>query len=746
MTPLLLVPLLLASAAARDLPEGLPEIRYHLTARPWRSLSIPAEQYLDVIEGICRFSVRHQDQRGAIIDPFLKREHQYATPYFAYAVGTLLSAGRAAGLLEPGVRAMEHATQCFAGGREAIPDQHGEFFIPVLTAALELYEKHIPKDRWRVWRDRLKKPRPQVLRGGVNNWETYAMKGEWLRARAGLVDRLDAVAFIEDAWNRRQGQRIAASPWHLYHDRTSDPDTLNVEAVGRGNLLALIHLGYDGPSSAAIRREVEAGSRTALLLQDPSGQAPTNGRTDNHVWVDVGYQLAFEVMAERAHRQGDGRLAGQYRRAALLAFRSIARWRRDDPPWDGSYFVTKNHFDPALRVGYQNASQYSNYNGSLMFHLAEAFRARKTDFAEQPAPVEIGGYAFATEREFASVFANAGGMQMQANLRGQLAETHGNRWTPLGAVRFGRVEFDTRLGPSDGALARDGGVSFAPAFFENGRWLRLADLSDRYQGSWDVAFAHPVLVRCAIDYRPVPGQSGPAFRHEFILTPDGILSTLRKTTTDDLPWGVTWPLLVHDGAPLLLRLTSRTASVSYANNADEQTYIALDPGSRLEANQPLIRATYGDLRPLLVTVPARANRTFIDPRGAGDPAPEAVRQSFRFTANGFQSVLGRVTGNLYTGRTAAGGHGAAIDITGDGKADVTFRTPCGFLLQLRDGRVTALEADRDVRANLQGRRLTLAAYTPVALTAPARYRRSSIGAGSPPRGTPSAAAETDSTR
>jgi hypothetical protein len=35
------------------------------------------------IDGVCRYSILHQDADGAIIDPFLKREHQYATPYFA---------------------------------------------------------------------------------------------------------------------------------------------------------------------------------------------------------------------------------------------------------------------------------------------------------------------------------------------------------------------------------------------------------------------------------------------------------------------------------------------------------------------------------------------------------------------------------------------------------------------------------------------------------------------------------------
>src|SRR5262249_48281630 len=82
------------------LPEGTPHSRWRLTALPWRPYAIPRSAYLDAVEGVCRFTVKHQDQLGAVIDPFLKREHQYSTPYFAFAVGALVSSGRAMDLLE----------------------------------------------------------------------------------------------------------------------------------------------------------------------------------------------------------------------------------------------------------------------------------------------------------------------------------------------------------------------------------------------------------------------------------------------------------------------------------------------------------------------------------------------------------------------------------------------------------------------------------------------------------------------
>lgn len=256
---------------------------------------------------------------------------------------------------------------------------------------------------------------------------------------------------------RASEQAHPAPPFFLYHDRTSDPDTLNVEAVGRGNLLGLIHLGYDGPSAGAIRHAVETATRNTLYLHDPSGQAPTNGRTDDHVRVEPW-------------------LAGQFRRAATLAFQNVQRWRRPD----GSFSVTKNWFDPALRVGHQNASQYSNYNGSFMYHLAEIFHARAATIPEHPAPAEIGGYAFKLDDEFATAFANAGGMQVQFNLREQQSETHGNWWTPLGVVRIARPGWDTRLGPSDGALTKEGRVSLIPEGAIG-------------PAEWTADFVHPLL-------------------------------------------------------------------------------------------------------------------------------------------------------------------------------------------------------------------------------------------------------------
>ena len=695
---------------------------YHLTAHPWTPTNTSNDELLDIIEGLCRFSLQHQNQDGAIIDPFLKREHQYATPYFANAVGTLIHAGHALDLLDAGIKAMNHATLAVEGGNQAIPDRHGEFFIAPLASAIELFANSTDADIISQWRERMSLPVEHIIesiRKKTNNWRTYAMKGEWIRAEQNLVSRADAIAFIEDAWLvRTQRERIALDKWHLYQDWNGHPQSHAVEAVGRGNLLALIEAGYDGPSASYIQELVESGTSLSLLLQDPTGQCPPNGRTDNHVFNDVLYQLIFDVMAERSLRSGDTERAGTYHRAANLAFQSIMRWRRSEEPWAGSFFITKNHLDPQDRTGYQPASQYSNYSGAVMYHLAEAYRTRSSEMEELPAPTEIGGYAFSMDERFGSMVANAGGMQVFANLRGDSVPKYETYWTPLGVMRFSRVNWDSRLGPSDGArdYLFEEGVSFGPTWKVGTEWVRLAMAGEHYHGTLRVDFNHPLLVKFSILYAPVTGVGGPNFFHDFVVTPDGVLSSLHSP--HNFRFGATLPLLEDDGRLLDIIVQDRVATTRYPesiSNGDEQHFIAVNTEPVLLEEEESVLSTYGWLRPVRVTSDADQIHLFTYPRSQADPTASDVQQSFSFSPDGFSSILGQVNGTLYTGRYAGGGFGQSLylnnqDLNNQDTPDVEFDKPCGFIVQHDAGQISAIEADANVTAIVQGKEVTMSPF------------------------------------
>jgi len=90
---------------------------------------------------------------------------------------------------------------------------------------------------------------------------------------------------------------------------------------------------------------------------------------------------------------------------------------------------------------------------------------------------------------------------MAIALNGDTTASNGNNyaWTSLGVNRFGRVNWDTRLGPSDGAynIAAGGttqgfGVSFGPTRLSGGVWQRLASNPGTWSGVFTTTLATPV--------------------------------------------------------------------------------------------------------------------------------------------------------------------------------------------------------------------------------------------------------------
>lgn len=574
-----------AEPVAASVPAYLPEVRFHLTARPWQAVDQSVEDWLGPLDAATHAmaplqywnaSDANDKLNGAILDPFDKKELQYGTPLFAFNVAALLSFGCAADLAEAGARALDRATLDISDGPAT--DWHGEFFTSPMVKAIRLFEaarrKHpaITAARLKTWKERMQAKRTTFMNMKVKqNWRTFAMKGEWLRQQDGFI--ADGVRWIEANWTeaaeggqrerfRRDLDKYGLEPhFFLYHDDTADPETFAYNGATTANLLDMLENGYNGPSAAEIRRIVEHNLRSSLLLVGGSGEAPAGGRTGEHIWDDTIYAYGFERMAGICHRNGDLRGAGQFRRAAQLLLASHERFQQEN----GWFSITKNQFHPSLKNRYASWSGIANYEGLTLSCAFEALLARKMAIAEQPTPAEIGGYAVTLAPSFANVFLNAGGMQAQLCLRGETDKYGGVQWHTLGVTRFSRAGWDSRPGPGAGHVRPDfsDGFSFSPVFKEDGKWARVCLQPKRFAGSFRPQFVHPLLVRGSYTIAPVAGQSGPTFVMAMTLTPDGVLvDTTCPSGADE--FGVLWPLLEFDGRTVLdHRLTASTASTSY---------------------------------------------------------------------------------------------------------------------------------------------------------------------------------------
>jgi len=209
----------------------------------------------------------------------------------------------------------------------------------------------------------------------------------------------------------------------------------------------------------------------------------------------------------------------------MLALKSVDRWRSAD----GFFFVTKNHFDPNLRVRYADYSQLTNYNGNVMYHMTESWRARQSFIKEQPAPSRSAVTRWCRIRSSPSPWAMRAACRSRWRFEAPGRRSSDKTGTALGISRFSRVNWTRALARPTAFAMRLGRRSQLRAdFSRGGNWIKLPSVPQRYQATFVVTFTHPLLVRCRIDYAPKSGQTGPTFSDDLVITPDGVLSTSHR--------------------------------------------------------------------------------------------------------------------------------------------------------------------------------------------------------------------------
>ena len=601
-----------------------------------------------------------------------------------------------------------------------------------------LWLANAPGMNMAAWRNAM-----NVLPSGNNigNQRVAADTGVWMGHVIGLTAYTNAASIIDGDWNFGAGCTYClgsrqSAPWYLFEDLSSSPDTFSVEGVGRDGWLGILANGFNGSTQPAMSNAQKIGTLTKMLIQGPTGDVAPNGRTDNHNWVEAADQGGYEIMAQLTGASNPF-LAGQFQRAAEMTFNGIGRFVNPNCCNSSMFFITKNHYDPALRVSYQTASS-GEYNLSLMSGMAGAYVQRsKSVIAEAPAPSEIGGFAFRTEADFNAALMNAGGTLAQINLQGQSGASDGNVWTALGINRINRVGWENRLGPSDGSPYGSTQVSFGPTWITSGTtWTRLAQNPASCFGSWTTTFANPAVTFGKVVWSC---NSGPTFTQNLTVTPDGLLS---QTTCSGCPstWGMTFPALTNDGttSPNVWGATTTTTSAAggivsatWPASGDQQNYIAISSNPSCLTSEAAVTSPFGDLTPVRATTGTGAGcatsdatqTSFVYPRKNSGPSAASVQSGMTITGTNTysnsalqSSVVSGGSGTYYIGPLAAGGWAQSIIVNGSTES---FSAPCNFIMTVSGGTITSIEVDRNVTVTIPNgahgshTNLSLTAYMPV---------------------------------
>ncbi|MEI2415939.1 glycosyltransferase family 2 protein [Orrella sp. JC864] len=421
--------------------------RYISSSPPPFGAGVSEKQYLQAVQGIVEYYLPHQSTSGAIIDPYLKQEHQYATPSFAAAAAALAARSGASHLVEPAARAFEWASKCLAERRAA--SNHEDFYPYLLAKALIELNGLVDQERYASWIQRLQKINPySTYRAPVGgseqagqNWNMIASAGEYMLSRLGVDHGAD---FIDNSL-ALQG-RFFEPGTGLYMEGPVVYD-IKPRVFWTDGLSA----GYDGLYRHELEVALKNGLMSSLLLQSPSGELPPGGRSGHHTWGDALQCALFEIGASLYPAdQDNAAMRGVLRGAAKLAFASVQR----NIKACGNIRVVKNDYPAESRIGFETYTSESHYNlfAAAMLSVAARFSSDNGQVEAITPPALAGSYLLDARRALGRIVMAHAGSQVVVDI----GKNH--RQNPTGLLRAYIAHSGGAVGISDGLVHKAGFV------------------------------------------------------------------------------------------------------------------------------------------------------------------------------------------------------------------------------------------------------------------------------------------------
>jgi hypothetical protein len=531
----------------------------------FRPTALDRREYLKLIASEVDFWKQHQNENGAIIDPYSKEEIQYSTPAFANAAAVLVARDKRADLIEPAAKAMDWATRSLAERRAA--SGHEDFYPTMIAHAYALLKPLANPERVARWEGDIRRFDPYKtyrMEMGSMNWNIVALSGEAMFQKLGLRDKNNR--YVQDSL-AAQGHHFG-SPFGLYLE-----GPMAYDHFPRIFLADVIAQGYDGPYSNEVAEALRRAAITSLFMQSPWGEMPAGHRSAHHQWNEAEQCVTYEIYAAQALSDGDEQLAGVYKRAAHLALASMQRWVRPS----GEMQVVKNWVDPSKRHAYESYSAHSNYNLLPMSMLATAYEYAATTetVPERPAPADVGGYVLEIS-DLHKVFANAGGTYVEIDTK---ADHH---YDATGLIRVHAKGLSPQLGPSDSLMAAPAynspakspfttgvGVSWKDA---NGAWSTLGETDPQ---KWTATTIASSPERVAFDVAYEGDLFGvPRIVEHYVVTP-GRVELTTEVPGYNGPLRYVWPVLADDGrTQSTIEVKDGTVTVSQDRGKTAQTFAA----------------------------------------------------------------------------------------------------------------------------------------------------------------------------
>lgn len=437
------------------------------------------QRKLALLEGLVNAYKRHQDQHGAVIDPYSDQERYYSTPCYALAAAVLVNEGRTE-LLESAASALESSIQSVV--TRTAPDEHPDFFPVMIMGAYRLLKTRLP-ERAVHWHEQLQQIQPEEYYrftmshmknpNRMINWNAIMISGEYVRYLEGMASE---AGWMDTYLRNYHLPRFTALG--LYQDGPLNlPNSpFSYDAATRYHLGTMLRAGYHGECLGELEKHLARGAFSSLLMLSPQGMIPPRGRSGQHQWNEAAAAFTFTTSAQAAYEAGDVALAGAFRRAAALCWDAIGRWVTPE----GNLRIVRNYYEPEARHGFEVYSNHTCYNLWTTAALAYTILHDGVDVPERPIPAELGSRVLVGDGWFQTILAAVPGQQMviQTSLN--------DPYHIPGIVRIQHQQLPELIGPAapghkDSGFTEYGEgeilpISYAPAWRTlDGQWHSLAE-------------------------------------------------------------------------------------------------------------------------------------------------------------------------------------------------------------------------------------------------------------------------------
>jgi hypothetical protein len=549
----------LPTTTYRDIEEKLKEfLARQKDAGEQLDTGVNRETYLDIVEGNVNYFAPYQDDRGAIMDPVLGGEKQYATPCFAAAAACLVRFRRRTDLLEASCRALTFSLECLTQGVKQC-NNHGNFYTTQVMHAYLWLKDCVEVTLVEHWNSLFANVHSYIAyRQAFHNWSVVAQAGEAMRLQHKLGGSLDEI-------DENLGFQIPLiTELGMYVDPNGP---LAYDLFTRLFFRMMLNHDYNGRHKNFLEEMSLRGAIISLFMQSPTGEILLGGRSAQHQWNEAEQCYVFESYANEFARRGDSALAGAFKRAAKLSLASVSRWVRPS----GDLNIVRNWYDPSERVGYEGYSYHSQYNLLSAFMLAACYWLTDDSIEEQPCPADVGGFALWIEPHFHKVVANAGGYYA-------VVQTKGERlYNPTGIIRIQKRGMVLPVGPADmvplEGNTEEGAISYAISTYYREKWQRAADMTrgELDEVQVEVIEEHPQRVVLQLTY--IGGLSVNIWKRKLTLDSKGV--TVEDESAMNFHEEI--PILLFDGRTESdVTVMPREATVKLMG--EEQRITIMEPG------------------------------------------------------------------------------------------------------------------------------------------------------------------------